>query len=228
MTTQLVLDAVDQAIWTRHRQGRDLAGLCPPRSRQSYCPSPTRNGSQAAGIKPSTGAVGSSYDNALAESVIGLYKTELIKARRSLARLRRRRDRNRRMGRLVQPPPLLRILRRPDTGGGRGRSLRSPPGPSDRWSLKLESLRTLRGGSRSQGTPAEPSCTTRRHRAPEGSPLVTPTHPIPVREPDGLIPPMTDADPTESQTGTRRGTSSINGVPSRFRQRSAGELVSGP
>jgi putative transposase len=34
-----------------------------------------------AGIKPSTGAVGSSYDNALAESVIGLYKTELIKAR---------------------------------------------------------------------------------------------------------------------------------------------------
>ena len=36
----------------------------------------------AAGIKPSTGAVGSSYDNALAESVIGLYKTELIKTRR--------------------------------------------------------------------------------------------------------------------------------------------------
>jgi putative transposase len=35
-----------------------------------------------AGIKPSTGAVGPSYDNALAESVIGLYKTELIKPRR--------------------------------------------------------------------------------------------------------------------------------------------------
>ena len=34
------------------------------------------------GIKPSTGAVGSSYDNALAESVIGLYKTELIKPKR--------------------------------------------------------------------------------------------------------------------------------------------------
>ena len=28
-----------------------------------------------AGMKPSTGAVGSSFDNALAESVIGLYKT---------------------------------------------------------------------------------------------------------------------------------------------------------
>ncbi|MAY96470.1 MAG: hypothetical protein CMH84_08025 [Nocardioides sp.] len=33
-------------------------------------------------IKPSTGAVGSSHDNALAESVIGLYETELIKPRR--------------------------------------------------------------------------------------------------------------------------------------------------
>jgi hypothetical protein len=32
-----------------------------------------------AGIEPSTGAVGSSHDNALAESVIGLNKTELIK-----------------------------------------------------------------------------------------------------------------------------------------------------
>ena len=36
-----------------------------------------------AGIKPSTGAVRSSHDHALAESVIGLYKTELIKPRRS-------------------------------------------------------------------------------------------------------------------------------------------------
>jgi len=30
------------------------------------------------GIEPSTGTVGDSYDNALAETVIGLYKTELI------------------------------------------------------------------------------------------------------------------------------------------------------
>ncbi len=30
------------------------------------------------GIRPSVGSVGDSYDNALAESVIGLYKTELI------------------------------------------------------------------------------------------------------------------------------------------------------
>ena len=31
-----------------------------------------------AGIKPSVGSVGDSYDNALAESVIGLFKTEVI------------------------------------------------------------------------------------------------------------------------------------------------------
>src|SRR4030088_102540 len=35
-----------------------------------------------AGIQPSVGAVGSSYDTALAESINGLYKTELIRPRR--------------------------------------------------------------------------------------------------------------------------------------------------
>ena len=32
-------------------------------------------------MKPSVGSVGDSYDNALAESVIGLYKTEVIRRR---------------------------------------------------------------------------------------------------------------------------------------------------
>ena len=36
----------------------------------------------AAGAQPSVGTAGDAYDNALAESVIGLYKTELIKPRR--------------------------------------------------------------------------------------------------------------------------------------------------
>lgn len=35
----------------------------------------------ASGIRPSVGAVGSSFDNALAETINGLYKTELIKKR---------------------------------------------------------------------------------------------------------------------------------------------------
>jgi putative transposase len=34
-----------------------------------------------AGIAPSVGSTGDSYDNALAESVIGLYKTEVIHRR---------------------------------------------------------------------------------------------------------------------------------------------------
>ena len=36
---------------------------------------------KAAGLEPSVGSVGDSYDNALAESVIGLYKTEVIRRR---------------------------------------------------------------------------------------------------------------------------------------------------
>ena len=34
-----------------------------------------------AGIEPSVGSVGDSYDNALVETIIGLYKTELIRQR---------------------------------------------------------------------------------------------------------------------------------------------------
>ena len=33
----------------------------------------------AAGLEPSVGSVGDSYDNALAETINGLYKTELIR-----------------------------------------------------------------------------------------------------------------------------------------------------
>ena len=35
----------------------------------------------AAGIEASAGSVGDSYDNALAETIIGLYKTEVIRTR---------------------------------------------------------------------------------------------------------------------------------------------------
>lgn len=83
MTSQLVVDAVEQAIWTRQREGTDLAGLIAHHDHGTqylsvaYC-----EHLATAGIKPSTGAVGSSYDNALAESVIGLYKTELVKPQR--------------------------------------------------------------------------------------------------------------------------------------------------
>jgi transposase InsO family protein len=58
---------------------------------------------EEAGIAPSVGSVGDSYDNAMAESVVGLYKTEVIRNPRSLEGLRRRRVRDARVGGLVQP-----------------------------------------------------------------------------------------------------------------------------
>ena len=83
MTTQLVVDAVEQAIWTRRREGRDVTGLIAHHDHGSqYLSVAYTEHLDIAGIKPSTGAVGSSHDNALAESIIGLYKTELIKPRR--------------------------------------------------------------------------------------------------------------------------------------------------
>lgn len=83
MTSQLVVDAVEQAIWTRGREGKDLAGLIAHHDHGvQYMSVAYSERLDVAGIKPSTGAVGSSYDNALAESVIGLYKTELVKPRR--------------------------------------------------------------------------------------------------------------------------------------------------
>ena len=83
MTSQLVVDAVEQAVWTRGREGKDLTGLIAHHDHGvQYMSVAYSERLDAAGIKPSTGAVGSSYDNALAESVIGLYKTELVKPQR--------------------------------------------------------------------------------------------------------------------------------------------------
>lgn len=59
------------------------------------------------GIEPSVGSVGDSYDNALAESVIGLFKTEVIRRRvpwRGIEGV----EFATRMGGLVQQPPTAR------------------------------------------------------------------------------------------------------------------------
>ena len=81
MTTGIVLDALEQAIWTRQREGHtDLSGLVHHSDRGSQYSS-LRFGERLveAGIAPSVGTVGDSFDNALAETINGLYKTELIK-----------------------------------------------------------------------------------------------------------------------------------------------------
>jgi putative transposase len=83
MRTCLVLDALEQALWTRRRDGRgNLAGLVHHTDAGSqYTSIAFTERLAAAGVSPSVGTVGDAYDNALAESVIGLFKTELIKPR---------------------------------------------------------------------------------------------------------------------------------------------------
>lgn len=77
--TDLVLDALVMAVTCRARQGVKVAGLVHHSDAGGEYLS-IRYGAElvAAGIAPSVGTAGDSYDNALAESVIGLYKTEVI------------------------------------------------------------------------------------------------------------------------------------------------------
>ena len=77
--TDLVLDALVMAVTYRARQGVKVAGLIHHSDAGSEYLS-IRYGAElmAAGIAPSVGSVGDSYDNALAESIVGLYKTEVI------------------------------------------------------------------------------------------------------------------------------------------------------
>ena len=84
MATSMVLDAIEQAIWTRQQEGViDLKDVVHHTDRGSqYMSIRFTERLAEAGIQPSVGAVGSSYDNALAETINGLYKTELIKPRK--------------------------------------------------------------------------------------------------------------------------------------------------
>jgi putative transposase len=83
MTTQLVLDALEQAIWTRRRAGDTLESVVAHSDRGSqYTALKYGERLAEAGIAASVGSVGDSYDNALAETINGLYKTELIKPRK--------------------------------------------------------------------------------------------------------------------------------------------------
>lgn len=81
MKTSLVLDCLEMAIWTRTRCGvTDLAGLVHHNDAGSqYTSIAFTERLIAAGVDASVGSVGDAYDNALAETTIGLYKTELIK-----------------------------------------------------------------------------------------------------------------------------------------------------
>ena len=78
MHAELVLDALEQALWSRSR----VKGVVHHSDHGSQYLS-IRYSERLAevGAEPSVGSVGDSYDNALAETIIGLYKTEVIHRR---------------------------------------------------------------------------------------------------------------------------------------------------
>jgi transposase InsO family protein len=80
MRTDFVLDALEQAVYQRSDAG--LAGLVHHSDRGTqYLSMRYTHRLVDAGIAPSVGSVGDAYDNALAETVIGLFKTEVIQRR---------------------------------------------------------------------------------------------------------------------------------------------------
>jgi transposase InsO family protein len=80
MRTDLALDALEQAIYDRcHRDTRDLVHHS-DRGAQ-YLSIRYTDRLAAAGIELSVGSRGDAFDNALAETVIGLFTTEVIRPR---------------------------------------------------------------------------------------------------------------------------------------------------
>lgn len=76
MRTDFVLAALEQAL---HLRGEAMAGLVHHSDRGvQYVSMRYTERLADAGIAPSVGSRGDAYDNAVAESVIGLYKTEVI------------------------------------------------------------------------------------------------------------------------------------------------------
>ncbi len=79
MRTDFVLDALEQALYDR-QPDRDALIHHSDRGSQYVSIRYTERLAEA-GIEPSVGSRGDSYDNALAETINGLYKTELIHRR---------------------------------------------------------------------------------------------------------------------------------------------------
>ncbi|EGT2319436.1 IS3 family transposase [Escherichia coli] len=74
METTLVLDALEQALWAR----RPSVTIHHSDKGSQYVSLAYTQRLKEAGLLASTGCTGDSYDNAMAESINGLYKTEVI------------------------------------------------------------------------------------------------------------------------------------------------------
>jgi putative transposase len=83
LKTDLALHALEQAVWDRARTGdTGLDGLVHHSDRGvQYLSIRYTERLAENGVVASVGSRGDSYDNALAESIIGLYKTELVRNR---------------------------------------------------------------------------------------------------------------------------------------------------
>jgi hypothetical protein len=80
LRTDLALDALEMALWSRQQQTADLSGLVHHSDRGvQYLSIRYTERLAEAGAVASVGSTGDSYDNALAESFHGLFKTELIR-----------------------------------------------------------------------------------------------------------------------------------------------------
>jgi transposase InsO family protein len=77
MRADLVLDALEQALYDRSDADQDPLVHHSDQGVQYLSIRYTERLAEA-GIEPSVGSRGDAYDNAMAESVIGLYKTEVI------------------------------------------------------------------------------------------------------------------------------------------------------
>ncbi len=80
MATDFVLDALEQALYDRQPGSEDALIHHSDRGSQYVSIRYTERLAEA-GIEPSVGSKGDSYDNALAETINGLYKAELIHRR---------------------------------------------------------------------------------------------------------------------------------------------------
>lgn len=80
MRTNFVLDALEQALYARQSEC-DSALIHHSDRGSQYVSNRYSERLAQAGVEPSVGSKGDSYDNAMAETINGLYKVELIHRR---------------------------------------------------------------------------------------------------------------------------------------------------
>jgi hypothetical protein len=81
LRTDLVADALEQGLWQRERDSPGPRAHSPLGQRSQYLALRYTDRLDAAGAVRSVGSKGDSFENAAAESLIGLYQTELMRRR---------------------------------------------------------------------------------------------------------------------------------------------------